>query len=328
MTDERPSSYIEDDDGELRPGSARWLAFAQGIAAAPACSLHAVAIGDGAAALGPLLKGVHILHASRSMREDSGYNGSPAVSASAIADIVEEITPRLILAAATDRGHEFLAHVGGDSGDPDARELRRPPGRRLWSRRERWGGTVLEEVRVTRRSSSRASPRVRWPPGAGTDDGSPPAVSNTSSCRRRRTFGSDSSSRPGGRRRHHLPDARVVVGGGRGVGSAEGFASLEALAKELGAAIGVSRAVTSAGWRPHAEQVGQTGVRIAPDLYIACGVSGASQHMVGCAGAKRILVINTDPDASIIARADQAVIADLHEVVPAIAAEIRRRAGS
>src|SRR4029078_2989273 len=79
-----------------------------------------------------------------------------------------------------------------------------------------------------------------------------------------------------------VADARVVVGGGRGVGSAEGFAALEELASLLCGTVAVSRAVTSAGWRPHAEQVAQTGQRIAPDLYIACGISGAIQHIVGC----------------------------------------------
>ncbi|HEX5149089.1 MAG TPA: electron transfer flavoprotein subunit alpha/FixB family protein, partial [Candidatus Limnocylindrales bacterium] len=124
-----------------------------------------------------------------------------------------------------------------------------------------------------------------------------------------------------------LADARVVVGGGRGVGSAEGFATLEELASLLGGAVGGSRVVTSNGWRPHSDQIGQTGLRIAPDLYVACGISGAIQHIVGCKAAKRILAINTDPDSPIMGLADYAVIGDLHQVVPAITAEIRRRAG-
>jgi electron transfer flavoprotein alpha subunit len=122
-----------------------------------------------------------------------------------------------------------------------------------------------------------------------------------------------------------LSDARVVVGGGRGVGSGEAFSELEGLALLLGAAVGGSRVVTSAGWRPHSDQIGQTGLRIAPDLYIACGISGAIQHIVGCKAAKRILAINTDPDAPIMDVADYAVIGDLHAVVPAISAELRRR---
>ena len=108
------------------------------------------------------------------------------------------------------------------------------------------------------------------------------------------------------------------------MGSAEGFESLEELAALLGGVVGCSRAVTNQGWRSHADQVGQTGARIAPDLYIACGISGAIQHIVGCKGSKNILVINTDPEAPIIAKADYAVIGDLHEVVPAVNEEVRK----
>jgi len=121
-----------------------------------------------------------------------------------------------------------------------------------------------------------------------------------------------------------LADARVVVSGGRGAGSAEGFAPIEELAGLLGGAVGCSRAVTMAGWRPHSDQVGQTGTKIAPDIYIACGISGATQHMAGCRGAKRLLAINPDVEAPILAAADYAVIGDLHEVVPAISEAIRR----
>src|SRR5438876_8731036 len=130
------------------------------------------------------------------------------------------------------------------------------------------------------------------------------------------------------RGRISLADAKVVVGGGRGVGSGEGFADLEELAGLLGGAVGGSRVVTSAGWRPHADQIGQTGLRIAPDIYIAAGISGAIQHVVGCKAAKHILAINTDAEAPIMGVADYAVIGDLHTVVPAISAEIRRRRGA
>jgi electron transfer flavoprotein alpha subunit len=125
-----------------------------------------------------------------------------------------------------------------------------------------------------------------------------------------------------------LADADVVVSGGRGVGSAEGFSVIEELAALLGGAVGCSRAVTSAGWRPHSDQVGQTGTKISPEIYIACGISGATQHMAGCKGAKRLLAINPDGEASIFASADYGVIGDLHEVVPAISSEIRKVRGS
>ncbi len=123
-----------------------------------------------------------------------------------------------------------------------------------------------------------------------------------------------------------LATARVVVGGGRGVGGPDGFAALEELAALLGGVVGVSRVVTSAGWRPHRQQVGQTGTRISPELYLACGISGAIQHMAGCQSARHIIAINTDASAPIIGRAEYAVIGDLHEVIPALVAAIKNAA--
>jgi electron transfer flavoprotein alpha subunit len=122
-----------------------------------------------------------------------------------------------------------------------------------------------------------------------------------------------------------LATARVVVGGGRGVGGPEGFAPLEELAGLLGGVLGVSRVVTSEGWRPHKQQVGQTGIRISPELYLACGISGAIQHMAGCLSAKHIVAVNTDAEAPIISHADHAVIGDLNEVIPALVTAIRAR---
>jgi electron transfer flavoprotein alpha subunit len=122
-----------------------------------------------------------------------------------------------------------------------------------------------------------------------------------------------------------LATARVVVGGGRGVGGPDGFAPLEELASLLGGVVGVSRVVTSQGWRPHTQQVGQTGTKITPELYLACGISGAIQHMAGCASAKHIVAVNTDPGAPIVSRADYAVIGDLTEVIPALIAALKQR---
>jgi electron transfer flavoprotein alpha subunit len=124
-----------------------------------------------------------------------------------------------------------------------------------------------------------------------------------------------------------LADAGVVIGGGRGVGSAEVFGTLEEIASLLGGTVGCSRAVTSLGWRPHSDQVGQTGTRIAPDVYIACGISGAIQHMVGCKSAKCLVAINKDPDAPIMAQADYAIIGDVQEVLPALREAIKASQG-
>lgn len=124
-----------------------------------------------------------------------------------------------------------------------------------------------------------------------------------------------------------LTSARAVVGAGRGVGSENGFGEVLELVDHLGGALGVSRVVTGLGWRPHSEQVGQTGSRISPDVYIACGISGAIQHMAGIEGAKTLIAINTDEESTMVQRADYAIIGDLHEVVGAVNEEIRTRRG-
>lgn len=124
-----------------------------------------------------------------------------------------------------------------------------------------------------------------------------------------------------------LEDARVIITGGRGLGSAERFELIERVAKPLRAATGATRAIVDAGWVPYAKQVGQTGKTVKPDVYIACAVSGAMQHLVGMKDAKIIIAINKDPDAPIFAVADLGIVGDVTQILPRLAEELEKRKG-
>jgi electron transfer flavoprotein alpha subunit len=125
--------------------------------------------------------------------------------------------------------------------------------------------------------------------------------------------------------RPDVSEADIIVSGGRGMGAPEHFGLVEDLADALGAAVGASRAVVDAGWRPHSEQVGQTGKTVSPTLYFALGISGAVQHVAGMKTAKVIVAVNKDAEAPIFALADYGIVGDVFEVVPAITAAVRAR---
>jgi electron transfer flavoprotein alpha subunit len=223
-----------------------------------------------------------------------------------------------IVGPGSDRGNEILAHVAAQLGLPLAANVTEVRGAEVT--RQRWGGTLLEEARIHGdRKLLTAAPFAFEASTSPQADVLRPDVSGA--VRVVEHVAPDTGG-------ISLADAKVVVSGGRGVGSSEGFAILEELAALLEGAVGCSRVVTSAGWRPHTDQVGQTGTKVSPDLYIACGISGATQHIAGVKGAKKLLAINDDPEATIFNHADYAVIGNLHEIVPAITAELRKVRGT
>jgi electron transfer flavoprotein alpha subunit len=236
---------------------------------------------------------------------------APAAWAAAVVAAAEGADT--IVAPGSDRGNELLAHVAARLDQPFAANVTKIDGDVVT--RIRWGGSLLEEARL------HGSPRI-LSVAPHTQPAEPlGAVEQLEASGDGVRVLERVEESSGG---VSLRDAKVVVSGGRGVGSSEAFAIIEELAGLLGGAVGCSRVVTSAGWRPHTDQVGQTGTKISADLYVACGISGATQHIAGAKGAKKILAINSDPEAPIFATADYAVIGDLHEIVPAISAELRK----
>ena len=295
-------------------------------------AVHAVIVGALAVDVEPLLlaqlseQGVSVVHHAE---DDRLSSYAAAAWAAALVDVVKSESAGMLLAAGTPRGNEVLAHVATRLQVAMAANVVEVDGvDPVVVTRQVMGGAALEEMRLGDQVAVLSVAGHACDPEPACEPTSPqvteysPSITDSDMVARvsrmEAAVVDDSAA---------LTSARVVVGAGRGAGGPDGFKDLLELTDLLGGALGVSRVVTSLGWRPHHEQVGQTGSRIAPDLYVPCGISGAIQHWAGCQSAKTILAINTDPDAPMVTKAHYAVIGDLHEIVPAINEELRRRLG-
>jgi electron transfer flavoprotein alpha subunit len=335
---------VELDDAGVTDASLRALTFARSLVTGTPGEPGA-ATPDGAS---PVLAGVAFGPADRIPARLLGSYGvteiyvvepatldryAPQAWARTLEGLLSVTMAGAVVAAGTDCGSEVLAHLGALTGQPMAANcIAAAPAAdgTLEISRQRWAGLLIEDAilegtpALLTVATDAAPPQ---PAGAvpGGEAAEPPVHVHEPDLDPAdlRVQAALSASRDGG---VSLASARVVVGGGRGVGGPDGFAPLEELASLLGGVVGVSRVVTSQGWRPHTQQVGQTGTKITPELYLACGISGAIQHMAGCASAKHIVVVNTDPSAPILSRADYAVIGDLAEVIPALVAALKERA--
>jgi electron transfer flavoprotein alpha subunit len=308
-----------DSDGPIEV-SQETLTFARALEQ----PLHALVIGEIPGGLTEQL-GSYGVSAVHHAAGDAFARYAAAAWASAVVAVASDAT--VVMAAGTPRGSEVLAHVACRLDVAMAANVVSLDGTApLLVSRQVLGGSALEEMKLDapvavftvaghacepKPAESPTSPDVQPLDLQVSDDDLRARVVRTE-------VGEPDESGT-------LKSARVVVGAGRGAGGPDGFKDLIELTDLLGGALGVSRVVTSLGWRPHHEQVGQTGSRISPDVYIPCGISGAIQHWAGCSSAKTILAINSDPDAPMVTKAHYAVIGDLHEIVPAINEELRRR---
>ncbi len=308
----------EQRDGKLKKTSFELIA----AAATAGCETHALLIGESVSSLAAELGtyGASKVHTAEAP-ELSIYT-SEAYS-KVVTELCKSLSPDIILASHTPMGRDLMPHVAfsldtGVASDCTSLEIN---GSSVKAKRPLYAGKAIAEVEflgngpkiLTIRPNSLTPPQADSGKSANTE-----SVSVSLGDLKTKCLGLQAGTNT----RPDVTEANVVISGGRSLKSAENFAILEKMADVLGAAVGASRAAVDAGFRPHRDQVGQTGKVVSPSLYIACGISGAIQHLAGMRTSKCIVAINTDPEAPIFQLADYGVVADLFEMVPALTEEL------
>jgi electron transfer flavoprotein alpha subunit len=304
--------------GALRKASLHALAAGREIAKRTGGTLHAALLGKG---IGALAQELAAYGAEVRAADAPGLEHLVAETAApVIAEIARAVGAGFVGAAATAQGKDLLPRAAARLEAGMATDVLSfgGEGASVTFHRPMWAGNVLAEVEISTAVKVFTVRATEFPAAAREGSGSVVAVpvSVAASPRTRFVeFREVQSERP------ELTEARVVVAGGRGTKG--DFKPVEALADALGAAIGASRAAVDAGWVPNDWQVGQTGKVVAPDLYVAAGISGAIQHLAGMKGSKVIVAINKDPDAPIFQIADYGLVADLFKALPELQEKVK-----
>ena len=316
--------FIEQRDGRVRSVAREALGEAKRLAATlggPVTAVFCGASADGLQALGEAgaEKVLAATHEAFARYDGAGY-------AAAVAAAVKATSAKLVLFGASSIGKDLAPRVAAKLGvglaaDCTALEA---TGGKLVARRPVMAGKAFERVAFPMTPAMvTLRPKVfaPIPPEAGKAANVEPLAFDWDAARPRAVVTGTTGASGG---KPDLTESEIIVSGGRGLKGPENFALVEQLADALGATVGASRAVVDAGWRPHGDQVGQTGKTVSPKLYVAVGISGAIQHLAGMSSSRCIVAINKDPDAPIFKVADYGVVGDLFEVVPALTEAIKK----
>jgi len=312
--------FVEHRDGQPDIPSLQTLSFARSLAAQTGDNLEAVAFGPDSLADKLRDFGVSKYH---SITDDQLMAYASEAWAASLKQLTDLISPKALLAPGSIKGNEVMAYVGAHSSLSVVTNVCQVSAGDEWRMtRSSWGGGLFEKILIDQHLAllTLATNTVEASEGAVDICDT---VSFTPTLENRHFRAQVKSVESLVDEGMSLKTAAIVIGGGRGVGSSEGFGVLEELGEILQGVVGGSRVTTNNGWRAHKHQIGLTGNHIAPKLYIACGISGAIQHMAGCKNSDNILVINTDENAPMLSHADYGVIGDLHEIVPAIIEELK-----
>jgi len=316
--------FIEQRDGKVRSVAREALGEAKRLASTlggPVTAVYCGASADGLASLGEAGadKVLAATHETFARYDGAGY-------AAAVAAAVNAVSPKLLLFGASSIGKDLAPRVAAKLGAGLAADCTSldASGGKLVARRPVMAGKAFERVAFPMAPAmATLRPKVfaPAPPEAGKA-ANVEALAFDWDATKPRAVVTGTTGATGGK--PDLTESEIIVSGGRGLKGPENFSLVEQLADALGATVGASRAVVDAGWRPHGDQVGQTGKTVSPKLYVAVGISGAIQHLAGMSSSRCIVAINKDPDAPIFKVADYGVVGDLFEVIPALTDAIKK----
>lgn len=316
----------EQKDGELRKVSFEVASAARRLADKAGTSVTGVLIGAGITGVAEKL-GAYGADKVFVVDDEAAKNYSPIPYTEAIAKLVEDNSPAALIVSGSVQGKDLAARLAARLGVGlaiDSIELDLNDDKKLVAKRPIYAGKAMVEI-LPGGEPQMASTRPNVTPLIEPDESKKPEIAQAPLGMDVSEFKAkvvDVSKDTSGK--IELTEADVIVSGGRGMKGPENYNILEELAGLLGAAVGASRSAVDAGWRPQTDQVGQTGKVVSPNLYIACGISGAIQHLAGMSSSKFIVAVNKDPEAPIFQKADYGIVADLFAAVPLMTQEFKK----